>query len=168
MHPDKPDEQACRNQEECVSRRGFVCRLGTGVCGGSLGLAAVGMLRSVSPWAFPEPSGRFKIGLPADYPEGSIKSFPEGNTIVFREQDGIFAISTICTHLGCVTTRTDSGFQCPCHGSLFSPLGELLQGPAPKGLDWLEVAMLPSGQLVVDRAKPVGLGIKLNLNVSST
>ena len=162
MQSDKTNENNRNPTPKSVSRRNFVARFGTGVCLGSLGLSAVGMLRSVSPWAFPEPSGEFKIGLPADYHEGSIKSFPEENTIIFRDKEGLFAISTICTHLGCVAARTDAGFQCPCHGSRFSPLGQLIQGPAPRGLNWLEVSMLPTGQLVVDRAKPVRFGTKLN------
>jgi len=40
----------------------------------------------------------------------------------------------ICTHLGCVPNRTESGWSCPCHGSIYDNSGRVLRGPAPKNL----------------------------------
>lgn len=39
-----------------------------------------------------------------------------------------------CTHLGCVPGRTQSGWLCPCHGSVYDNSGRILHGPAPNNL----------------------------------
>ncbi len=41
----------------------------------------------------------------------------------------------ICTHLGCVPNKTEEGWLCPCHGSVFDNSGRVLQGPAPRNLE---------------------------------
>jgi ubiquinol-cytochrome c reductase iron-sulfur subunit len=43
----------------------------------------------------------------------------------------------ICTHLGCIPLDKQGSFQgwaCPCHGSLYDPLGRVRRGPAPANL----------------------------------
>ena len=40
----------------------------------------------------------------------------------------------ICTHMGCIPSRNDEGWLCPCHGSVFDNSGRVLHGPAPKNL----------------------------------
>jgi Rieske Fe-S protein len=41
---------------------------------------------------------------------------------------------------------------------MFGPQGEVLSGPAPRGLRWLEVSMAADGSLVVDAQKEVRPG----------
>lgn len=46
-------------------------------------------------------------------------------------------VSASCTHLGCVPTKVDTGFEgwtCPCHGSKFDVTGRVTKGPAPINL----------------------------------
>jgi nucleotide-binding universal stress UspA family protein/CDGSH-type Zn-finger protein/nitrite reductase/ring-hydroxylating ferredoxin subunit len=52
------------------------------------------------------------------------------------ERGELHLMSARCPHLGCVVAwnPTDSTFDCPCHGSTFGPLGEVLDGPASKPL----------------------------------
>ena len=43
----------------------------------------------------------------------------------------------ICTHLGCIPLDKEgpyNGWKCPCHGSLYDPLGRVRRGPAPANL----------------------------------
>jgi ubiquinol-cytochrome c reductase iron-sulfur subunit len=41
----------------------------------------------------------------------------------------------VCTHLGCVPNKTEQGWLCPCHGSVYDNSGRILSGPAPRNLD---------------------------------
>jgi cytochrome b6-f complex iron-sulfur subunit len=61
-----------------------------------------------------------------------------------------------CTHLGCtVPWREDEGqFHCPCHSSLFNPVGEVTGGPAPRPLDLFPVSQ-EGDNLVVDTGRPI-------------
>jgi Rieske Fe-S protein len=71
--------------------------------------------------------------------------------------DAVTAFTTICPHLGCSVNwvppqagqPSENGqFLCPCHGGRFSQKGErVLHGsgtnPAPRGMDTLEVQVVP-------------------------
>jgi Rieske Fe-S protein len=81
----------------------------------------------------PEQEASFKAKRPDLYenPGGAIK-YP-AITMSF------VMFSSICPHLGCRVEWNAPDhpniFFCPCHGSQYSPQGEKLAGPAPRGLD---------------------------------
>jgi cytochrome b6-f complex iron-sulfur subunit len=59
-------------------------------------------------------------------------------------RDGrVFALEARCTHLGCTPRwEPERGmFQCPCHGSRFTPAGEVLNGPAVHPLARFAIAV---------------------------
>jgi cytochrome b6-f complex iron-sulfur subunit len=82
-----------------------------------------------------------------------------------RFQDGFRALSAVCTHLGCITRyRPDERIiTCPCHGSRFGLDGEVLAGPAPRPLRWLQMDLTQRGDIVVDNAVEVPLGTVFRL-----
>jgi glycine/D-amino acid oxidase-like deaminating enzyme/nitrite reductase/ring-hydroxylating ferredoxin subunit len=63
----------------------------------------------------------------------------DGETVAgYRDEDGTaVAVSATCTHLGCQVNwnSAERSWDCPCHGSRFSPDGEVLQGPAVHRLE---------------------------------
>ena len=51
--------------------------------------------------------------------------------LLIRLPDGFFsALSTQCTHLGCVVKKEGTLLRCPCHDSAFDFNGGVLNGPA--------------------------------------
>jgi|SRR5271157_4265515 len=70
----------------------------------------------------------------------TVTPFPEYKLAIIRTASRIGAISTECTHLGCLVNPVDRGFFCPCHSTNFGPMGEVYSGPADKPLPWYEVA----------------------------
>jgi len=103
-----------------------------------------------------EPPSSFRAGKLADYPgPGVYEQFkPDGVWIVYLPEGKLVALSTICTHLGCIPNwlSADSKFKCPCHGSGFYMTGVNFEGPAPRPLERLNVT-LEGDTLVVDKAK---------------
>ncbi|MCE7982606.1 MAG: cytochrome B6 [Caldilinea sp. CFX5] len=79
--------------------------------------------------------------------------------LVSTEEGSPKAIYMVCTHLGCLYKWEPSNFrfECPCHGSKFSHDGFYIEGPAPRSLDYFELAM-ENGQVVVDTGKKVNGG----------
>ena len=56
--------------------------------------------------------------------------------VVWDGKEGVHALSGTCTHLGCQLNwnSAERSWDCPCHGSRFTPEGEILQGPAVQRL----------------------------------
>lgn len=144
------------------SRRDFFTRLGWAGFGVFSGLTLLGFLRAAFPRVLFQPPSTFKAGLLSDYSIGEVseKFMREFRTWIIREEDGIYAISAICTHLGC-TPRwlgAENKFKCPCHGSGFFRDGLNFEGPAPRPLDRFQLTIGDDGQLVVDKSKVFRMG----------
>jgi len=58
---------------------------------------------------------------------------------IIREGGDVYALSLVCTHLGCTLNVTDSMLSCPCHGSTFVRSGAVSRGPADKPLPRLRL-----------------------------
>ena len=127
-------------------------------------LALFGALRLPIPWAFPESSRRVKLGRLSSFQGVAVTPLPKERLWVFADDKGVYAISAVCTHLGCVVARQENGsFFCPCHGSKFDAAGQVVKGPAPKALAHFELSVSPDGQLVVDHDKEVGADVRLRV-----
>jgi Rieske Fe-S protein len=75
----------------------------------------------------------------ADIPEGGALVYREARLALIRDSGEIYALSLVCTHLGCTLNVNGEQLSCPCHGSRFDRRGRLLQGPADRPLKLLNV-----------------------------
>jgi cytochrome b6-f complex iron-sulfur subunit len=145
-----------------MPRRDVLGLLSLGSMLGALLFATIGMLRLPKAAVLASPSKKLRVTLPDALAPGE-PFVPAGRSLaVFRDAQGVYAISTVCTHLGCIVKATADGFECPCHGSGFNADGTVRKGPAPRPLDWLEVTA-GGGTLIVDEATPVRRGTKVNV-----
>ncbi len=77
--------------------------------------------------------------------DGGIFESDEGKVAVCRDATGVIhACSAVCTHLGCDVgwNEAEQTWDCPCHGSRFSPDGAVLNGPAVGDLRRIPVTTL--------------------------
>jgi cytochrome b6-f complex iron-sulfur subunit len=140
---------------------------------GSFGLAVIGFLWPSLSGGF---GGKVKAGdikdilatiaekkLPFYVPEARayINPYPESAlpaakkvysaAILPEMQAGIVVLFQKCVHLGCRVPwcQTSQWFECPCHGSKYSRVGEKKGGPAPRGLDRFP-ADVTGGQVTIN------------------
>ena len=133
------------------------------------GLAGSGVLSAFSNFVFIKPRAtygapqRFTVGKPTDFPEGTRMAIEQRRVCIVREGSKLAAISTTCTHLGCIVGLSDTGFACPCHGSRYDQDGTVTGGPAPKALAWYKVSLAPNGELEIDKDVEITPGTYLNV-----
>jgi cytochrome b6-f complex iron-sulfur subunit len=108
-----------------------------------------------------EPPSRFKVGFKDALSPGQVETkyvAQFGVWVVNYEYKGqrqIYALRTVCTHLGCTPNwlEGEQKFKCPCHGSGFYKDGINFEGPAPRPLERYAIKVGDDGQLEVDKSK---------------
>ncbi|NLX98925.1 MAG: Rieske (2Fe-2S) protein [Rhodopirellula sp.] len=140
---------------------GSALGLGFTALGTASGLWAAGTARFLFPNVVTKPSDRFKVGFARDFPPGRVETrYKEEHGVwivnaVYHGKRQIYALRTVCTHLGCITIwqESEGRFKCPCHGSGFSIDGVNFEGPAPRPLERYAIRMADDGQLEVDTSR---------------
>lgn len=69
--------------------------------------------------------------------EGGIVKHNGEHVAAYRDQAGhVSMVGSTCTHMGCTVNwnQAERSWDCPCHGSRFTPNGEVIEGPAVKSL----------------------------------
>lgn len=125
------------------------------------GLWGLGAARFAFPNVLTEPPSRFKVGFPNDFPPGQVADKFKaqfGVWVVNTEWQGvqqIFALRTVCTHLGCTPNwlEGEQKYKCPCHGSGFYKDGINFEGPAPRPLERYAIRLADDGQLEIDKSR---------------
>lgn len=152
-----------------ITRRDFLNEITLG----ALGIAGLGSVavtyQYFSPNVLFEPSTTFRAGNPDLYPVHSVTFLQDQQVYIVRMPEGFYAVSAVCTHLGCVTQwkpDADQGkgqIQCPCHGSKFKPEGAKIEGPAPRPLPHFSISLTADGELLVDKLQNIKPSQVLNV-----
>ena len=165
--PPKPVKPA-KKGEDAEDRRGFLqIALGSAMATGFTalsvtgGLFSLGLARYLFPNVLAEPPSKFKVGVKDAFPSGKVetKFVPQYGVWVvngdFQGQQQIYALKTVCTHLGCTPSwlEAEQKFKCPCHGSGFYKDGINFEGPAPRPLERYAIRIADDGQLEIDKSK---------------
>jgi Rieske Fe-S protein len=112
-------------------------------------------ITAYEPSAFEAPAskrGKIVAGRIQDFPVGSITHNKEGKFFIVRLQEGILALSEVCTHMQCnvIYQPEHYRFYCGCHYNRFTRKGEHLghiAGTPPLRTYNVEFV---DGQVVVD------------------
>jgi cytochrome b6-f complex iron-sulfur subunit len=127
----------------------------------TMGLGGLATARFMMPNVLVEPPSKFKVGPTSDYPPASVATkwtAQYGVWIVHNEYNGkdlIYALQTVCTHLGCTPNwlEGERKFKCPCHGSGFYITGINFEGPAPRPLERMAIRLSEDGAIEVDKSR---------------
>ena len=140
-----------------VTRRDFLNEMTLG----ALGIAGLGSVavtyQFFSPNVLFEPPTTFRAGSPDLYPVHSVTFLQDQQVYIVRMPEGFYAVSAVCTHLGCVTQwKPDAEMiACPCHGSKFKSDGTKIEGPAPRPLPHFGISLTADGELLVDKLQNI-------------
>ena len=165
--PVKPEPKPKKGAED-EDRRGFLqIALGSFMAMGFTalsvtgGLFTLGLARYLFPNVLAEPPSKFKFGFKDGFPSGKVETkfvAQYGVWVVnseFQGQQQIYALKTVCTHLGCTPSwlEAEQKFKCPCHGSGFYKDGINFEGPAPRPLERYAIRIADDGQLEIDKSR---------------
>jgi cytochrome b6-f complex iron-sulfur subunit len=166
--PVRPVKPAAKKAEEAEDRRGFLqIAMGSFMAVGFTalsvtgGLFTLGLARFLFPNVLAEPPSKFKVGFKDGFPAGKVETkfvAQYGVWVVnyeFQGQQQIYALKTVCTHLGCTPSwlEAEQKFKCPCHGSGFYKDGVNFEGPAPRPLERYAIRIADDGQLEIDKSR---------------
>lgn len=117
---------------------------------------AIGLLNFLKPVSGSGFGGLVYAGKIEEFAINSVNRVLAGRFFLTRTPEGVIALWQKCTHLGCAVpwVEEEGRFHCPCHGSLFNQVGEVIGGPAPRPLDTFPIT-IKSGEVWVDTGKPV-------------
>ncbi|MGB0655027.1 MAG: ubiquinol-cytochrome c reductase iron-sulfur subunit [Pirellulales bacterium] len=169
--PPRPVRQKTEKAAKAMAsedRRGFLAytvgsfmAIGFTALSATGGLFSLGLARFLFPNVLAEPPSRFKVGSKEGFPSGVVETkfvAQYGVWVVNGDFEGvqqIYALKTVCTHLGCTPNwlEAEQKFKCPCHGSGFYKDGINFEGPAPRPLERYAIRIADDGQLEVDKSK---------------
>jgi menaquinol-cytochrome c reductase iron-sulfur subunit len=156
------------------SRRGFLTKVATVVCGGLASLAPV----AAGVWSFLDPLRR-KSASATFLPLTDLSAIPDDGVprqfavitervdawtgfprepigaVYLRRQKGsrdVEALTATCPHAGCFIDLEPGGrsFRCPCHNSSFTLDGGIVEpSPSPRPMDSLECRVGDNGEVAV-------------------
>jgi len=154
MSDDQTNPAQAREEEKREeSRRDFLNEITWGALGVAGLSGALWTHQFLSPDVLFEPSTTFRAGDPDLYTVNSVTFLQEQQVYIVRTEVGFYAISAVCTHLGCITQWKPEAnmIVCPCHGSKFQSNGMKIEGPATRHQPHYAINLTADGELQVDK-----------------
>src|SRR5208283_5275180 len=113
-------------------RRAFFVKMGLGSLSIAAARTAAFSYQFLSPNVLYEPSPIVNVGKPENYAVDSVTLDANTGIYLIHDEKGFYALSAVCTHLGCLTAWKPELdiIACPCHGSKFNRDGVKIAGPA--------------------------------------
>ena len=138
--------------QPCLTRRSL---LGVAAAGAAAALLPAGCGRQSASVE----SGPIAAGNVSALTVDTLQVLDGPNIVLGRDAGGLYAMSAVCTHAGCVITTAGStaaaGLVCDCHGSQFDAIGDVTRGPAGAPLQHYAVEVDASGNIIVHGDQPV-------------
>jgi len=83
-----------------------------------------------------------------------VKAVPGAPAFVGRDSNGLYAMTTTCTHQGCdlaagTISTSNHTITCGCHSSVFTFSGDVQTGPATRPLTHFKVDLATDGTITV-------------------
>jgi len=164
--PKAPAKPAAAAAKPAVPRRSFLSwmTLAWTAFTASMLAAVTATARFMFPNVLFEPPPTFKAGYPNEIQVGQVDERFKQKFAVwlvrtaydqYANATGIFALSTVCTHLGCTPNwlEAEQKFKCPCHGSGYYKTGVNFEGPTPRPLERYAISLADDGQILVDKSR---------------
>lgn len=161
-----PPKPAAAAAKPAVPRRSFLSwmTLAWTAFAASMLASLTATARFMFPNVLFEPPPTFKAGFPNEIQPGQVdERFKQKFAVWLVRTDydqyanasGIFALSTVCTHLGCTPNwlEAEQKFKCPCHGSGYYKTGVNFEGPTPRPLERFAISLADDGQILVDKSR---------------
>tara|TARA_B100000945_G_scaffold321072_1_gene333678 strand:- start:3194 stop:3733 length:540 start_codon:yes stop_codon:yes gene_type:complete len=154
-----PKASITNSESKDIDRKSFINWLSIGwlAFAGATGGFFTVIIRYLFPNVLFEPPQSFKIGFPDEFTIGKVDTrFKKKHAVwIVRDDNTIYALSTVCTHLGCTPNwlEAEQKYKCPCHGSGFRKTGIHFEGPAPRPLERFSISLASDGQILVDKTR---------------
>jgi cytochrome b6-f complex iron-sulfur subunit len=146
------DLQSSSGLDKKISRRDFFWYV---LVWSSLGASLLSVLRYLRLEKENPQIEPVSLLLPQNLAIGEVKAFPAYQIWLARNQNGFYALRSVCTHMGCtpVWKSSQAVFQCPCHHSFFDAQGIRQKGPAPRSLERHRLFWGKKGEIMLDRSQ---------------
>lgn len=158
-------ESECPGRQHCPGRS-WTRRKLLSVVGSSTGLLVIGAaIPACGNQTGTPPTGPVSASNVSALSVGTMITL--SNIVVARDAGGVYAMSAVCTHAGClledVSDTISAGLYCPCHGSAFDGDGAVTRGPARAALQHYAVTIAADGTITVDGSQPVSADVRTSV-----
>jgi Rieske Fe-S protein len=139
-----------------MNRRGFLFRL--------LKLGIGGLAFFVKPPPSRAAQPVFDLEHIREYPPGTVTHLIFQEAFIVSDQEGVYALSSICTHQGgpIFKTEKNDAFVCKRHHARFDLEGNVVRGPAVRSLPWLRLELSREKRLILYRSQAGEKGVKIS------